>query len=292
MRKTKKQKVNMAILVDYSAVAVASCVLASTKNVSIDKNYARHLILNIIRSVRKKFYAGYGEIILCVDSKKYWRKDIFPYYKASRKAARKESTLDWSSLFEIIDTIQMEIELNFPYKVLKVDNVEADDIIGVIAIREPGPHMIVSNDKDFKQLQKIPGVAMYSPNMSSIVKCDNPDTFLIEHILRGDQSDGIPNVLSDDDTFVVAGKRQKRLTEAKVREWSISVPVHVFQDEILENYYRNERLISLFKIPDDIAENIHNAFKNKQVTGKRGMKLMKYFMDNSLRNLMEDINEF
>lgn len=282
----------MAILLDFNAVAVSSAMISIHQRIELNDDYIRHIILNIIRSVRSKFHREYGEIVICSDASNYWRKAIFPHYKASRKAARKESSVDWNELFRIIDMVYTEIEDHFPYKTLKIETAEADDIIATICLREKGPHMIVSNDKDFKQLQRLPGVAMYSPGLSSVVKCENPDTFLVEHIIRGDVGDGVPNILSDDDTFVNPNKRQKRLTDAKVNEWLTSVPEHVFDERVLENYKRNEQLISLFRIPEDLGEKIHQTYIDKTVKGNRGMKLMHYFMNNNLRNLMDNISEF
>ncbi len=66
----------------------------------------------------------------------------------------------------------------------------------------------------------------------------------------------------------------------------------MFDEQVLENYKRNERLISLFKIPDELVENIHDVYINKEVKGNRGMKLMQYFMNNNLRNLMDNLTEF
>lgn len=283
----------MSILVDFSAVAVSSVMISMQQHIELDENATRHIILNVIRSVRRKFHKQYGEVVICIDAKNYWRKQIFPHYKAARKAARQQSTVDWKRLFEILDTIHNELKEFFPYKVIRVDRAEADDIIGAICTREPGPHMIISNDKDFMQLQRLPGIAMYSPRISSLMKCDNPALFLIEHIIRGDLGDGIPNVLSDDDTFVNPDKRQKRLTDAKVTEWVASVPENVFSPEVMQNYNRNESLISLFKIPEDIIEEVHRCYiDNSTITGSRGMKLMKYFMDKGLRNLVENLEEF
>lgn len=280
------------ILLDFNAVSVSAAMISISQRIDLNDDYIRHIILNVLRSCRRKYHREYGEIVICSDAHNYWRKEIFPFYKASRKTARKESSIDWNELFRIIDMVYKELEDFFPYKTIKIDRAEADDIIATLCLREPGPHMIVSNDKDFKQLQSIKGVAMYSPLLSSLVKCENPDTFLAEHIIRGDVGDGVPNILSDDDTFVDPNKRQKRLTDAKVNEWLTSVPENVFDERVLENYNRNERLISLFKIPTDISENIHQTYIHKEVKGSRGVKLMHYFMNNNLRNLLDHLTEF
>ena len=54
------------------------------------------------------------------------------------------------------------------------------------------------------------------------VVVDNPKTFLFEHIVKGDSSDGVPNVLSEDDCFVTDGKHQKPITRKRLEEVEIS----------------------------------------------------------------------
>ena len=61
--------------------------------------------------------------------------------------------------------------------------------------------MILSGDKDFIQLHKYKNVTQYSPITKKFVNGIDPDEYLYEHILKGDVSDGVPNVLSVDNTF-------------------------------------------------------------------------------------------
>lgn len=281
------------ILLDYSGASIAAVMvqLNHSKNAEMDESFIRHIILNIIRATRKKFHKQYGDIVICCDGMGSWRKKIFPYYKAHRKKDRDESSVDWRELFRIIDTVRSELEDHFPYQVLKLDEVEADDIIGTLAIRANGPHLVVSNDKDFMQLQRIKGVEVYSPLKGEKIKCKNPDEYLIEHIIRGDMGDGIPNILSDDDSLV-AKKRQKQIRKTKLAEWIVSVPSAVFKDEDLERYYRNEKLISLFHIPEEITDKIWDLHVNKEIKGSRGSGLLNYMMQHKLRNLLEYVEDF
>ena len=46
----------------------------------------------------------------------------------------------------------------------------------------------------------------------------DPTIYLKEHILKGDTSDGVPNVLSPDNTFV-DGLRQRPLSRKKIQSW-------------------------------------------------------------------------
>ena len=63
------------ILIDYSAIAISNVV---TQKLDIDENLVRHMILNSIRLYRTKYQASYGEIVICTDGMKNWRKDVFP----------------------------------------------------------------------------------------------------------------------------------------------------------------------------------------------------------------------
>ena len=122
------------ILVDYNQVMLASLFasIGNHHNVELDENLLRHMFLNSIRFNRKKFTEEFGEIVLCVDTRDVWRRDYFPYYKANRKKSRDESELDWTQLFGIMNTIRDELKEFFPYKVIHMDHLEADDIIGTI----------------------------------------------------------------------------------------------------------------------------------------------------------------
>ena len=197
------------ILVDYSQVAIASIMAQTRGENTPDEDLVRHIILNNIRLIRNKFKNDYGEIVLCCDAGNYWRKDIFPHYKASRKTKQQKSDFDWNALFNILGKVREEIREFFPYKVLNVERCEADDVIATIAKRaaESFPVedvLIVSSDKDFQQLQKHGNVKQWNPIKKAFVKCSDPEKFLQDLIIRGDSGDGVPNSLSDDDCFVVS----------------------------------------------------------------------------------------
>ena len=106
-------------------------VQVKTSN-GLDENLVRHMVLNSLRNYRKKFGGEYGELVLCYDSKFYWRKKEFPFYKQNRKKDRENSTHDWNAIFECLNKIRDEIRKNFPYVVMDVYGAEADDIISVL----------------------------------------------------------------------------------------------------------------------------------------------------------------
>jgi 5'-3' exonuclease len=278
------------IIIDMNQITVASLMmhLNMTKSKEPDENIVRHMILNSVRMYRTQFTEEYGEVVLAYDSKHYWRRDFFPNYKASRRKGREKSDLDWDAIFEVLNKIKAEFKDNLPYKYLEVYGAEADDIIATLVKNKKEPIMIVSGDKDFIQLQKYSDVNQFSPILKKYVNGYNPDTYIKEHILKGDTSDGVPNVLSPDNTFV-DGLRQKPLTKKKIENW-LNANIDDLPDEVKRNYQRNETLISLDKIPSELETEINEVFDNAPC-GNRS-KLLNYFIQSRLKNLTETIGEF
>ena len=279
------------ILIDMNQIAVANLMMNLKMNNSktIDENMVRHMILNSIRMYRMEHHDEYGEVVLTWDSKHSWRRDYFPEYKASRRKGREESDLDWDDIFGTLNKIRNEIKENFPYKYLEVFGAEADDIIGFLCEENRDEKiLIISGDKDFIQLQKFPNVKQWSPITKKDVNGFNPTTYLKEHILKGDTSDGVPNVLSPDNTFV-DGLRQRPLSRKKIQSWLIGGGSD-WNDEVKRNFQRNSTLIDLSRTPEELKNQIRLEYNNAP-HGDRS-KLLNYFMIYKLRELTENIGEF
>ena len=280
------------ILVDMNQISLASMMmhLHMSKSKEIDENMVRHMILNSLRMYRTKYSSEFGELVLCYDSKHYWRRDYFPEYKSGRRKSREKSDLDWNAIFLCLNKIKDELRDNMPYKFIEIYGAEADDIIGVLCSEYSDEIMIISGDKDFIQLQKYPNVKQYSPITKKSVNGENPGGYLKEHIFKGDTSDGVPNVLSPDNTFT-DGLRQKPLTKKKITSWL----EHDFDDvapndEVKRNYQRNRKLIDLTYTPEELSSEIIDTYKEAPY-GDRS-KLLNYFIQKRLRNLTESIGEF
>ena len=280
------------ILVDLNQVLISNLMAQTRGQLEElpDKNMLRHMVLNSLRGYNLKFKDEYGTPVLCADGGNTWRRDFFPNYKYKRKKGRDESDVDWPVLFQMIGEIRDEIAQNFPYVVLHIDKVEADDIIAVLVkeYHTKEKIMIVSGDKDFIQLHRYPNVKQYAPIQKKYVTHEDPVAYLQEHILRGDRSDGIPNVLSADDVFV-KGVKQKPLSKKRLAEWFETdyVPLG---PETKKNYYRNKTLIDLTEIPENIKTNILDMYYNQKVAPKSN--LLPYFINKQLKTLMEQLNDF
>jgi hypothetical protein len=278
------------ILIDYNAIAISNVI---TQKLELDDNLIRHMILNSIRLYRAKYKEKYGEVVVCTDGRKNWRFDAFPQYKHKRKDVRKESSMDWNELYRITNMVLEEIEENMPWKVVRHDNSEADDIIAVLVAdtQEFGKHesvLIVSSDKDFIQLQKYENVSQYSPMKKTFVKDPNPRKQLLELILKGDQADGIPNVLSPDNSFTDS-IRQTPLRQ-KVIDLLVQDPKSQ-GEEIYRNYCRNKKLIDLSETPDNIKREIIYNYSSQDKEENR-KKVFGYLNEKRCRQLLEDVKDF
>ena len=276
------------ILLDFSQTMIGSFMAMGKGSIVVEEDLLRHTVLNTIRQYKQMHrHVDHGGFVICCDSPKNWRKESFPEYKANRKKKRETDTTDWTSLFEFLHQMIDDLREYFPYKVVKVEGAEADDIIAVLTQEEmKNPTTIISSDKDFIQLQKYEGVQQWSPLTKDWVKGD-PEASLWEKLVKGDAGDGVPNILSSDDTFMVEGKRQRPISKKKMEMWKEDRSS--WTDEMHRNFNRNEMMVDLEKTPESIRINIINQFREQVPPHGR---LMEYFTEKRLKNLMEHIEEF
>jgi hypothetical protein len=285
------------IICDYSGIAVSG-VFSQVKPDKIEENFIRHIILNSLRMYNLKYRDKYGSMVIACDGGS-WRKDYFPEYKGARRKNREASGLDWTEIFRIINKIKDEISEFLPYAVIQHPKAEADDVIATLVetTQQFGnyePVMIVSADKDFIQLQKYDNVQQFSPLTKKQVTDKNPQRYLLEHVFKGDSSDGVPNVLSADRVFLEEGSRQTPLRANKIEEWCKAIANDTLQavmpDDIYRNYIRNLNVIDLSKTPDDIKAGILEAYDNRPTKGNS--KVLNYLISQRCNLLISCVNEF
>ena len=292
------------IVVDFNQTAISSMMaeLGGRRDVEVNLPLIRHMIINAIRSYKKKFGNEFGELVIACDNRHYWRRQYFPNYKANRKKARQDSGFDWSSIFEALHQIRSELAEHFPYPVIDVDGAEADDVIATLAeycqtsntdglIPGQEPFLVLSGDHDFNQLQKWSNVKQYAPIQKKFIKLtESPEAVLMEHIIMGDKGDGVINILSDDDTFV-NGQRQRPIRKDKVAEWKKQQPEDfITNDEMWRNFQRNRELVDLSRIPEDIKVAIIDSYEKQKGGDRSG--LLNYFIANRMKQLIELVDEF
>ncbi len=302
---------NKVILVDWSQMGLGAAFAFGSdfdkgKDTSKMIHILRHSILTTILGDKNKFGRECDIVIAC-DGRNYWRKEIFEHYKAHRKKDREESKMDWKSVFDILATLQEEFKENFPFKIVKYDRGEADDVIAVLCkywqenelhetafTTEKREIIIKSNDGDFGQLHKWNNVRQWDPIRKKYLP--KPEsTFLVEKCMTGDAGDGIPNMFMPHDFFVNGTGRQKSITakwkEIAFKQHHAHEPIH-FGDVVADTgYHRNRNLIDFDYIPKDVSDSIIDAYLNTEVVRNK-QKIFNYFVQNRCKMLMEKIQEF
>lgn len=267
--------------------------LGNHTNTKLDEDLLRHMILNTVRSLKVKFTEEYGELIICCDHKKVWRKDLFPFYKANRKQAREESEIEWNVIFNTLNKIKEEIKNNFSYRVVQIEGAEADDVIGTLVIKNGQllnngeKILILSGDKDFVQLQVFGNVTQFDPIRKKYIINDDPLKFTRELILKGDRGDGIPNILSVDNCLI-SGDRQKPIRLD--RFIGMTNPHKELSGDLLRNWVRNETLIDLTFTPQDIQDQIIQEYDSQ--ANKTNEKVLGYLTGFKLKTLTEHLSDF
>jgi hypothetical protein len=291
------------ILVDMNQVMIANLMVSLTQSDELQEGLVRHMILNSLRRYRNEFRKEYGELVLCYDSKNYWRRKVFPYYKGTRKKDREKSKHNWNNIFDVLNKLKDEFRDSLPYKVVEVDGAEADDIIAVL-VKDQGIKnirlqnnmqpaqkvLILSGDKDFIQLHRFKFVHQYNPALKKYVGGVDPFIYISEHVLKGDRSDGIPNVLSDD-KCLLEGRRQRPLGKKKIESWINQDPDQFCQDDMIrKNYERNKMLIDFTFIPKEVEESIIDTYESFDPPARK--YVWKYLVDHELNDLLQNLGDF
>ncbi|MAE56094.1 MAG: hypothetical protein CMK23_08860 [Porticoccaceae bacterium] len=278
------------ILLDYSSIAMSS-IMVRVDDFQEQPELVRHQIFNIIRQYNERFRSDFGEMVIAMDHTNVWRKKSFPFYKANRKKQRKESKHDWTAIFTMMNDVREEVEEYSPYRCVRIEGCEADDVIATIieAKKDPSPTVIVSPDKDFVQLQKYPNVKQFSNIQKKWIEPDiDPITDLEIKVLKGDMGDGIPNVMSEDDVLIEEGARQTPLRKAKM-DMLMQDP-EALGTSIARRIIRNRDMIDLSRCPDYLKEEILEAF-SKPARGSVN-RLMTLFTKNQMKLLLESLQDF
>lgn len=293
------------ILLDFSAIMFAAIHVDIKGGTKPNYEYIRHLAINTVRFYNHMHRTQFGEMYLIFDSRS-WRQSAFPLYKWVRQRDRElNPDQDWEDIFEMVEKIKSDLREFFPYPTLEVNFAEADDIIGVMSRNPKEPVLIISNDKDFGALLKNKRVKQYRPSIKDFYTIEDTKRFEYELIMKGDKSDGVPNIFSPDDFL----KQQALDKENGIKPQRAKSVSQKFMDglwevyasgdeeaiekefgELYKNFRRNRRLISLDYIPDILVDSINESLHN--ITRQPIMKCLQYMMDQNMTLLAQSISDF
>jgi hypothetical protein len=245
------------LVVDFSHLAwrmiFASAINAKKESFSKEEIYAfwRHLVMNGIFSLIEK--DDYDRVIIAYDGKHYWRKNLFPEYKAHRKDARdKNKLIDFDEFFVVLNEFIEEFKKSFTNLVhLQVDSAEADDVIAVFvkSNHEKNKITVVTGDSDFKQLLRYSNVTLYDPMKKKNAVTSDYRKELQLKIISGDKSDNIP---------AVTGKKSMVVNKAcKVYNMGVEKFAEEIDDEeVMKRFELNTKLINFDFIPIEESQKI------------------------------------
>ncbi len=281
------------ILLDFSNLIYKAVYTTNVDTNSVED--MRAVILSQIMRINNRLKDKYGRMVICIEGRGNWRVNEFSWYKYSRRHSKKESLIDWGEIYGWCNQILDELREWFPYQVLQVDNTEADDLLGVLALNAKEERVCVaSNDGDCKQLLAHPLVDLYNIDKDVFTKCPDPLIWLQEAIIRGQGKDGVPNIYSPSDHFTLEVKpRQKAITQ-KFLSTALTQSPEVFceNEEVYRRYKENEKLIDLRKVPEDIKQNILDEFNKMNYNKDASKKIYKYFFKHDLTLFSKDISKF
>ena len=278
------------ILVDYNGILFSDIAIGSKYTTEFNKKTIAKLMLSSILNIAKQFAGEYGKLVLCNDYGNYWRRDFFPHYKAGRAERREQDLkIDWNEVFKYANEVEEDFKNILPCKILRINKLEADDIIAILTKKyhDTEKILIVSNDKDFAQLHKYSNVEQYYPMKKVKTRVENAEDFLKELIVHGDKCDGIANIRSPLDTFVNK-KRQTAITTAFMRKIYSGESLDAFEAQRLDE---NTTLIDFDRIPEEYTDIVLSTYENTKTSENR-QKLWEYCIQNKVSDTMIDsINE-
>lgn len=129
-------------------------------------------------------YKGFYETVMCLSDSENFRKHLLPTYKANRKGTRKPL-----GYWKVVEWVKEN------YNTVQKPSLEADDCVGILATLNPGNHVMISGDKDFRS---IPGY--FYDFMSGVLYTNSPEEADYRHLwqtLVGDTADnykGCPSI--------------------------------------------------------------------------------------------------
>ena len=224
-----------------------------------------HKVMNILEWNQN----SQTDILFAKDGYKLWRKErLFKEYKAHRKGVRDASPVDFPLVFMVFDRIWTELKAVLPFRFITIEHIETDDIIYETIMKEYDNYdsfQIYSTDGDFRQLLRHKKVELYNPKMRKFITVDDPEFDLFEKIVRGDKSDGIPNIYADS-----IQERQKPIFTTRVKNWyddknEFKEFLKTQPKEVQKRFVRNKRLIDMRDIPIDVSDEIEKALVNTRI---------------------------
>jgi 5'-3' exonuclease len=232
------------------------------------EKYEKMYLESIIKLVGKKEFSK-SYVIFCLDSPKetVWRSKLVEGYKGDR--------CDLSLKNNFKPTFKITYDKIIPNLIeksdgkhfsLKLDKLEADDIIAIISknmetINKDVKIYLISGDQDFLQLGRENVIFMnYKSKKPLVLTKEEAKEALKMKILNGDCSDNICSIFPKDKKICPIKKKKEVISdELKLKEYLEQNP------DIKKNYELNQKLINFDFIPEKLTKIVFTKFKEFQL---------------------------
>ena len=280
-------------MVDFNNLAFRMLFNKEVDITSASPNFQlwKYLVFNSLYQEISKS-SKINEVIIAMDDNKSWRKKLFPRYKESRKKNReKQVDIDWKQLYDNFNGLAYDMKTHMPFKVMKINLCEADDIIGVLSLKVIKQDiLIISTDEDYLQLCSN-RVKLYSPLKQEYRTCDDPEMFIIEKSLLGQKKDDIFNIITPNDWGMTPDTEGKRkpgfgpvaLKKVMAKGWENWLRENKLEDRF---WKRNRPLMDFKYIPKSICNNIIKVYNEYEFP--EADNIYKFFSTNKFRGFLDD----
>jgi 5'-3' exonuclease len=265
------------LIIDFNHLAMRCFFVQKPEDIEeFGYQYFKYLVLNNIFKAISEFKPT--KVVIAIDGKKVWRRKLWRFYKVNRKMKRDSDDHDWASFFSAFNEFIDELDDNFPFKIVKHNMVEADDIAGVLASWDELKHdkkTIITSDTDYIQLLQFDNVVVYDQKNGRFLKSDNPKRFLIKKCVMGDKKDYVPGIKEEHkwkDIFITHCKDKK-----------IGKNEEVILEKLKNEDYRNNLIVEFMT---------EFGIKPSTVRGYGEKTAEKMIANGELKQLLNDNEDF
>ena len=214
------------------------------------------------------------DILVAGDSKKIWRKDIYPDYKAGSTS---NEDIYYKETLRAADLVRKFFRDCTAAMAVEVPRCEADDIIGYWCHKAVGRSLILSTDKDYVQLLS-DKVQLYSPVQKEFRTSDDPAYALFLKCIRGDKSDTIPSAYPRVRETVI-----RKAWESDYDLLNLVETVRADGKKVGEVLELNRQLMDLSAQPDWVKAEISDTIDNYQPSTYSEIKAIRFFGEVGLK---------
>jgi 5'-3' exonuclease len=233
------------------------------ENTLFIEKYEKLFLEGIIKLMGRKIYKN-SIIIFCMDTPKeqVWRTtDIKVDYKGTRLDLNKKTNFMPTFKYTYNVIIPHILKNNNNIYKLRINKLEADDIIGIICKYLENTHLniyILSGDEDFLQLGKSNLFFINFKNKKPLELSSNEAIMALhKKLLLGDKSDNITTIFPPRFSHELKNKLLESL-----ELFNVFIKLNPL---IEEKYIENSKLINFDRIPDKFKKEIINEFNKLDI---------------------------